>query len=149
MAVASEAHTEHRVQREISRQAQAIPYSIYNKMRRKHVAFDEVYDVRAVRVLVDSVSDCYTVLDIVHRLWTPLAGEFDDYIARPKGNDYRSLHTAIVGDEGKPLEIQIRTFDMHQHAEYGVAAHWRYKEGSRRNAGYDDKIAWLRQVSNT
>ena len=121
-------------------------YSIYNKMRRKHVAFDEVYDVRAVRVLVSSVSDCYAALDIVHRLWTPVAGEFDDYIARPKGNDYRSLHTAIVGDDGKPLEIQIRTFDMHQHAEYGVAAHWRYKEGSRRNAGYDDKIAWLRQV---
>ncbi|MDB5812282.1 MAG: bifunctional (p)ppGpp synthetase/guanosine-3,5-bis(diphosphate) 3-pyrophosphohydrolase [Betaproteobacteria bacterium] len=121
-------------------------YSIYNKMRRKAVAFDAVYDVRAVRVLVGDVADCYAALDLVHQLWTPVAGEFDDYIAKPKGNDYRSLHTAVVGDEGKPLEIQIRTFEMHQHAEFGVAAHWRYKEGSRRNAGYDEKIAWLRQV---
>lgn len=121
-------------------------YSIYNKMRKKGVAFDAVYDVRALRVIVGSVADCYAALDVVHRLWTPVAGEFDDYIARPKGNDYRSLHTAVRGDEGRPLEIQIRTSDMHQHAEFGVAAHWRYKEGSRRNAGYDDKIAWLRQV---
>ena len=121
-------------------------YSIYNKMRRKDVTFGEVYDVSAVRVLVDSVAHCYAVLDIVHRLWTPLAGEFDDYIAKPKGNDYRSLHTAVTGDAGKPLEIQIRTFKMHAHAEFGVAAHWRYKEGSRRNASYDEKIAWLRQV---
>jgi len=121
-------------------------YSIYNKMRRKGVAFDELYDVRAVRVLVGNVNDCYAALDIVHRLWTPVPGEFDDYIAKPKGNDYRSLHTAVVGDEGKPLEIQIRTFEMHQQSEFGVAAHWRYKEGSRRNAGYDEKIAWLRQI---
>jgi GTP pyrophosphokinase len=121
-------------------------YSIYNKMRRKAVAFDAVYDVRAVRVLVDGIDECYAALDVVHRLWTPLPGEFDDYIAKPKGNDYRSLHTAVAGDDGKPLEIQIRTFEMHQHAEFGVAAHWRYKEGSRHQVAYDEKIAWLRQI---
>jgi GTP pyrophosphokinase len=121
-------------------------YSIYNKMRRKAVAFEAVYDVRAVRVLVDGIDECYAALDVVHRLWTPLPGEFDDYIAKPKGNDYRSLHTAVAGDDGKPLEIQIRTFEMHQHAEFGVAAHWRYKEGSRHQAAYDEKIAWLRQM---
>ena len=112
----------------------------------RQLDFASVYDVRAVRVIVDDVKDCYTVLGIVHNLWTPMPGEFDDYIARPKGNDYRSLHTAVIGPAGKPLEIQIRTAEMHQHAELGVAAHWRYKEGSRRDARYDDKIAWLRQV---
>ncbi len=125
-------------------------YSIYNKMRRKHVDFDAVYDVRAVRVLVETVKDCYTALGIAHSLWSPLPQEFDDYIARPKSNDYRSLHTAVVGPAGKPLEIQIRTGEMHQHAELGVAAHWRYKEGTPqragREAGYDAKIAWLRQI---
>ena len=121
-------------------------YSIYNKMRRKAVDFDELYDVRAVRVLVDNVNDCYAALDVVHRLWTPVAKEFDDYIAKPKGNDYRSLHTAVLGADAKPLEIQIRTHAMHQHAELGVAAHWRYKEGSHNDAGYDEKIAWLRQI---
>jgi len=121
-------------------------YSIYNKMRRKAVAFDAVYDVRAVRVLVDGIDECYAALDVVHRLWTPLPSEFDDYIAKPKGNDYRSLHTAVAGDNGKPLEIQIRTFEMHQHAEFGDAAHCRYKEGSRHQAAYDEKIAWLRQM---
>lgn len=121
-------------------------YSIYKKMQRKQVEFDDIYDVRAVRVMVETVKDCYTVLGIVHNLWTPLAKEYDDYIAKPKSNDYRSLHTAVIGPTGKPLEIQIRTFEMHQQAELGVAAHWRYKEGSRRDAGYDEKIAWLRQV---
>jgi GTP pyrophosphokinase len=121
-------------------------YSIYNKMRGKHLDFTALYDVRAVRAIVDDVKSCYTVLGIVHNLWTPLPGEFDDYIARPKGNHYRSLHTAVIGPAGKPLEIQIRTDEMHQHAEFGVAAHWRYKEGSHRDARYDDKIAWLRQV---
>ncbi len=121
-------------------------YSIYNKMRRKGVDFEELYDVRAVRVLVNDVKDCYTALDVVHGLWAPLSGEFDDYIAKPKGNDYRSLHTAVVGAQGKPLEIQIRTFEMHQHAEFGVAAHWRYKEGARSDDAYDEKIAWLRQI---
>src|SRR6478672_10570806 len=123
-------------------------YSIFNKMRRKQIGIDALYDIRAVRILVESVRDCYTALGIVHHLWTPLPGEFDDYIAKPKSNNYRSLHTAVIGPEGKPLEVQIRTREMHRHSEYGVAAHWRYKEGAveRRDAGFDDKIAWLRQI---
>src|SRR5215472_4302958 len=123
--------------------------SIWNKMRRKQAGIDAVYDIRAVRVLVDDVKDCYAALGVVHNLWTPLAREFDDYIAKPKANNYRSLHTAVIGPEGKPLEVQIRTHEMHQHSEYGVAAHWRYKEGpgaGRRDPGFDEKIAWLRQV---
>ncbi|MBI4189936.1 MAG: bifunctional (p)ppGpp synthetase/guanosine-3',5'-bis(diphosphate) 3'-pyrophosphohydrolase [Betaproteobacteria bacterium] len=121
-------------------------YSIYHKMRRKGVDFDALHDVRAVRVLVNDVKDCYTALGIVHSRWTPLPKEFDDYIAKPKRNDYRSLHTAVIGPEGKPLEIQIRTHEMHQHSELGVAAHWRYKEGSHRDSSYDERIAWLRQI---
>ena len=125
-------------------------YSIFNKMRRKQIGIDALYDIRAVRVLVDSVRDCYTALGVVHHLWTPLPGEFDDYIAKPKANNYRSLHTAVMGPEGKSLEVQIRTHDMHRHSEYGVAAHWRYKErgtsSPQRDAGFDDKIAWLRQI---
>jgi GTP pyrophosphokinase len=125
-------------------------YSIWNKMRRKQASIDTLYDIRAVRILVDSEKDCYTALGIAHHLWTPLAREFDDYIAKPKTNDYRSLHTAVIGPEDKPLEVQIRTFEMHQHSEYGVAAHWRYKEGSRKGVRhdptFDEKIAWLRQV---
>ena len=128
-------------------------YSIYKKMQRKGAGIDALYDIRAVRVLVDDVKDCYAALGVVHNLWTPLPSEFDDYIARPKPNDYRSLHTAVIGPEGKPLEVQIRTFEMHQHSEYGVAAHWRYKESGRSDkshqkagAKFDDKIAWLRQI---
>jgi GTP pyrophosphokinase len=125
-------------------------YSIVSKMRRKQIGIDALYDIRAVRILVDSVRDCYTALGLVHQLWTPLPGEFDDYIAKPKANHYRSLHTAVLGPEGKPLEVQIRTHEMHRHSEYGVAAHWRYKEGGAgagvRDAGFDDKIAWLRQI---
>ncbi len=125
-------------------------YSIFSKMRRKQIGIDALYDIRAVRILVDTVRDCYTALGVVHHLWTPLPGEFDDYIAKPKANQYRSLHTAVLGPEGKPLEVQIRTHDMHRHSEYGVAAHWRYKEGDarseRRDGGFDDKIAWLRQI---
>ena len=128
-------------------------YSIYNKMRGKGLDFDELYDVRALRVLVDSVKDCYTALGLVHNLWTPIPKEFDDYISRPKGNDYRSLHTAVMGSDGRALEVQIRTYEMHRHAELGVAAHWRYKEaGAGRAASvsrkdpFDEKIAWLRQV---
>jgi GTP pyrophosphokinase len=121
-------------------------YSIYKKMKRKGVDFSEVYDVRAVRVLVSDLKDCYTALGVVHSLWQPIPGEFDDYIAHPKGNDYRSLHTAVVGPEAKALEVQIRTHDMHNHAELGVAAHWRYKEGGRQDAGFEEKIAWLRQI---
>ena len=126
-------------------------YSIYNKMRGKSLDFADLYDVRALRVLVDTVKDCYTALGTVHNLWTPIPKEFDDYISRPKGNDYRSLHTAVVGSDGRALEVQIRTHEMHRHAELGVAAHWRYKEGgTARSAArpdpFDEKIAWLRQV---
>ena len=110
-------------------------YSIWLKMRRKQTGIDSLYDIRAVRILVDDVKDCYAALGIVHHLWTPLPREFDDYIAKPKANDYRSLHTAVIGPEGKPLEVQIRTREMHQHSEYGVAAHWRYKEGAQRARG--------------
>jgi GTP pyrophosphokinase len=125
-------------------------YSIWSKMRRKQGGIDQIYDIRAVRILVDSVKDCYAALGIVHHLWTPLPKEFDDYIAKPKSNDYRSLHTAVSGPEDKPLEVQIRTWEMHQHSEYGVAAHWRYKEGggapARHDPQFNDRIAWLRQI---
>jgi GTP pyrophosphokinase len=121
-------------------------FSIYKKMNLKAIDFESLYDVRAVRVLVPDVKDCYATLGLVHNLWAPIPGEFDDYIAKPKSNQYRSLHTAVVGPEDKALEIQIRTREMHQHSELGVAAHWRYKEGSRNEQAYDQKIAWLRQV---
>ena len=120
--------------------------SIYNKMRRKGMNFEALYDVRAVRVLVDDAKDCYAALGLVHHLWSPIPKEFDDYIAKPKGNNYRSLHTAVIGPEGKSVEVQIRTHEMHQSSELGVAAHWRYKEGGRQSKGYDEKIAWLRQI---
>jgi GTP pyrophosphokinase len=116
-------------------------------MRKKDVGFAEVYDVRALRVIVDEVKDCYTALGVVHHIWSPIAKEFDDYIAHPKGNDYRSLHTAVHCPDGRALEVQIRTREMHSHAELGVAAHWRYKEGgSTPEDRYDEKIAWLRQL---
>lgn len=120
--------------------------SIINKMKRKHLAFEQLYDIRAVRILVPELKDCYTALGIVHHLWQPISGEFDDYIAHPKSNDYRSLHTGMIGPENKALEVQIRTFDMHNHAELGVAAHWRYKEGVTKATGGEDKISWLRQI---
>jgi GTP pyrophosphokinase len=121
-------------------------YSIWRKMGGKNVAFERLYDIRAVRVIVRNIRECYTVLGVVHDLWRPVEGEFDDYIAHPKANDYQSLHTAVVGPEGKTLEVQVRTEEMHQHSEHGVAAHWRYKEGTRSNKAFDAKIAWLRQV---
>ena len=120
--------------------------SIVNKMRRKRLSFEQLYDIRAVRVLVRHEIDCYTVLGLVHNLWQPIPGEFDDYISQPKSNDYRSLHTAVIGPEARALEVQIRTFDMHHHAELGVAAHWRYKEGGRQDSQYEEKIAWLRRI---
>ncbi|MEW5966187.1 MAG: bifunctional (p)ppGpp synthetase/guanosine-3',5'-bis(diphosphate) 3'-pyrophosphohydrolase [Pseudomonadota bacterium] len=120
--------------------------SIVNKMRRKRLSFEQLYDIRAVRVLVKHEIDCYTVLGLVHNLWQPIPGEFDDYISQPKSNDYRSLHTAVIGPEDRALEVQIRTFDMHHNAELGVAAHWRYKEGGRQDAQYEEKIAWLRRI---
>ncbi|MEJ2556312.1 MAG: bifunctional (p)ppGpp synthetase/guanosine-3',5'-bis(diphosphate) 3'-pyrophosphohydrolase [Anaerolineae bacterium] len=121
-------------------------YSIYRKMKRKGVDFDQIYDVSGVRVLVESVRDCYTALGAIHSVWRPIPGEFDDYIATPKDNMYRSLHTAVVGPEGKPLEAQIRTYEMHYTAELGIAAHWRYKEGQKQDPVFDNKIAWLRQL---
>ena len=123
-------------------------YSIWNKMRKKGVEFSEVYDVRALRVIVDEVKDCYTALGLVHNIWSPIPKEFDDYISNPKGNNYRSLHTAVQCPDGRSLEVQIRTREMHKHAELGVAAHWRYKEGSKHasEGNYDEKIAWLRQI---
>ena len=121
-------------------------YSIYRKMVKKKLDFEGLYDIRAVRVLVNSVPECYTVLGIVHSLWQPIPGEFDDYIANPKGNGYQSLHTVIVGPEDKGIEVQIRTFEMHQFNEFGVAAHWRYKEGGKGDSAYEQKIAWLRQL---
>lgn len=123
-------------------------YSIWNKMRKKGVEFSEVYDVRALRIIVDDLKDCYTALGIVHNLWLPIPKEFDDYISNPKGNNYRSLHTAVRCPDGRSLEIQIRTWEMHKHAELGVAAHWRYKEGAKAPGAdaYDEKIAWLRQL---
>jgi GTP pyrophosphokinase len=136
-----------RIDAEVSGRPKHI-FSIWSKMRRKSSGIEALYDIRAVRVLVGDVRDCYAVLGIVHQLWTPLPGEFDDYIAKPKANHYRSLHTAVIGPEGKPLEVQIRTREMHQHSEYGIAAHWRYKEGAagRRDPAFEDRIAWLRQV---
>lgn len=120
-------------------------YSIWRKMRRKNVDFEHIYDVRALRVLVENRDECYSALGIVHSLWTPILGEFDDYIVRPKKNLYQSLHTAVIGPEEKSLEIQIRTHDMHHHAELGVAAHWRYKEGHQENTEDNYRIQWLRQ----
>jgi len=119
--------------------------SILAKMRKKGLSFEEVYDVRAVRVLVQDIKDCYHALGIVHSLWQPIPGQFDDYVSRPKGNGYKSLHTAVIGPEGRALEVQIRTVEMHQEAELGIAAHWRYKEGGR-SGHLTDKIAWLRQL---
>ena len=121
-------------------------YSIWRKMQRKNIDFHEIFDVQAVRVLVDSPGDCYVVLGIVHSLWRHVPREFDDYIANPKNNNYRSLHTAVIGPEGKAVEVQIRTREMHAHAELGIAAHWRYKEGAHYDAGFEKKVAWLRQL---
>ena len=122
-------------------------FSIWKKMRRKDAPISELYDLRALRVLVDDVPTCYAVLGLVHALWLPVPSEFDDYIARPKPNGYRSLHTAVIGPDGKTLEVQIRTREMHAQAELGVAAHWRYKEGSSAGgAAMDKRIAWMRKL---
>ena len=121
-------------------------YGIWKKMQRKRQAFHQIYDVRAVRIYVDTIPDCYAALGVVHTQWNYLPGEFDDYIATPKENNYRSIHTAVVGPEGKTVEVQIRTWGMHRESEYGVAAHWRYKEGAHSDSDFDEKIAWLRQL---
>ncbi|MBN9460796.1 MAG: bifunctional (p)ppGpp synthetase/guanosine-3',5'-bis(diphosphate) 3'-pyrophosphohydrolase [Burkholderiales bacterium] len=131
-------------------------YSIYNKMRSKQRALEDISDLRGLRVIVDTVAQCYAALGVIHGMWTQVPQEFDDYIARPKPNGYRSLHTVVLADDGRPLEVQIRTREMHRFAEYGVASHWRYKErgsgaaaaarAARAEAGYDDQIAWMRQL---
>ncbi|MCD6288865.1 MAG: GTP diphosphokinase [Anaerolineae bacterium] len=122
-------------------------YSIWRKMKRKGVDFDQIYDAQGVRIIVQTEQDCYAALGVVHGLWHPIPGEFDDYIATPKDNMYRSLHTAVWGPNGRPLEVQIRTWEMHRTAEYGIAAHWRYKEQiGKRDVEFENKIAWLRQL---
>jgi GTP pyrophosphokinase len=121
-------------------------YSIWNKMRKKAVDFSEVYDVRALRVIVPEVKDCYAALGVVHNLWHPIPREFDDYISRPKDNLYQSLHTAVIGPGGKTLEVQIRTEAMHRQAEYGIAAHWQYKEKVKASKAFEEKIAYLREL---
>ncbi len=121
-------------------------YSIFRKMERKDVPFEEVYDVRGVRVLLDSESDCYTALGVIHNRWKPVPGTFDDYIATPKDNFYQSLHTAVIFDDGATVEVQIRTPEMEENAEFGIAAHWRYKEGRVRDDGFERRVNWLRSL---
>ncbi|MEO7200777.1 MAG: bifunctional (p)ppGpp synthetase/guanosine-3',5'-bis(diphosphate) 3'-pyrophosphohydrolase [Dokdonella sp.] len=121
-------------------------YSIWRKMQKKGLDFSELYDVRALRVMVDDVATCYAALGVVHSTWPFLPGEFDDYIASPKGNNYQSLHTAVIGPQGRTLEVQIRSHAMHEFAERGFAAHWRYKEGGGGDASFERKIAWMRQL---
>ncbi len=121
-------------------------YSIHEKMNRKGLPFEQIHDVRGVRIIVNTVGECYAVLGAVHSLWRPIPGEFDDFIATPKDNMYQSLHTAVVGPDGKTLEVQIRTYEMHRSAELGIAAHWRYKEHAKRDVAFEAKIAWLRSL---
>ncbi|MBW4050950.1 MAG: bifunctional (p)ppGpp synthetase/guanosine-3',5'-bis(diphosphate) 3'-pyrophosphohydrolase [Proteobacteria bacterium] len=121
-------------------------YSIYRKMQRKQLTFDQLFDVRAVRIIVETIRDCYAALGVAHGLWTYIPGEFDDYIATPKGNFYRSIHTAVIGPQDQSVEVQIRTREMHEHAELGVAAHWTYKEGAAPDTQYQRKIEWVRRL---
>lgn len=124
-------------------------YSIHRKMQRKRLTLDQLYDLRAVRIVCESVAECYAALGVVHGHWPYIRGEFDDYIATPKDNFYRSIHTAVIGPTGVPVEVQIRTLEMHQQAELGVAAHWRYKEGGARDASFEKKIEWVRRLLDT
>jgi GTP diphosphokinase / guanosine-3',5'-bis(diphosphate) 3'-diphosphatase len=135
----------HSIHAEISGRPKHI-YSIYKKMTQKGKPFDLVRDVRAVRLIVPDVPSCYAALGVIHTHWRPIPGEFDDYIAAPKDNFYQSLHTAVIYDDKRPLEVQIRTPEMHQNAEYGIAAHWRYKEGAHRDKSYEQRINWLRNM---
>jgi GTP diphosphokinase / guanosine-3',5'-bis(diphosphate) 3'-diphosphatase len=141
----SETVIQHGIQADISGRPKHI-YSIYRKMLKKNVSFNLVRDVRAVRIIVKDIPTCYSVLGLIHTRWRPFPGEFDDYIAAPKDNFYQSLHTAVIYEDGKTLEVQIRTTEMHENAEYGVAAHWRYKDGSEIDDVYENRIAHLRQL---
>ncbi len=137
---------EHNIKAKVTGRPKHI-YSIYRKMQRKDVSFEQVYDIRAVRVLVDDIPTCYQVLGLVHAIWRPIAGQFDDYIAAPKDNFYQSLHTTVHDEQGRSLEVQIRTWEMHRSAEYGIAAHWRYKEGTKReHEDFERRINYLRRL---
>ncbi|MBP9722062.1 MAG: GTP diphosphokinase [Gammaproteobacteria bacterium] len=135
----------HNIKADVSGRVKHI-YSIWRKMQRKNLDYHELYDIRAVRILTHNITDCYAALGLVHSLWRHIPKEFDDYIATPKENGYQSLHTAVIGPEGKTVEVQIRTHDMHKDSELGVAAHWRYKERVAHDGGFEAKIAWLRQL---
>ena len=141
----SDALAAHGIEAEVAGRSKHL-YSVWRKMQKKQLPFEGLHDLHAVRVLVGSTAQCYAVLGVVHAAWMPVPGEFDDYIARPKANDYRSLHTCVVGPEGKVIEVQIRTPEMHRHAELGVAAHWRYKEGGSGDAALERKVAWMRRL---
>ncbi len=121
-------------------------YSIYNKIVQKNVEFDDIYDLMAIRIIVDTVKDCYAALGVVHSLWKPVPGRFRDFIALPKPNGYQTLHTTVMASNAKPVEIQIRTKQMHKTAEYGIAAHWKYKEGTSKDENFDKKLAWIREM---